>query len=294
MQFHKFSEEYPLMPAHELGRLEQAMRDRGYDKRFPIVRYQGKILDGRNRWLAAQAAKVKPPVVDFKGDDDAAQQFVITANEERRHLAPQWLEQRRRDRVDRVAEARREGKSTRVIAAEEGVSQGQVMRDLAAATESGDSVEPPNGQVVGKDKKKRSASGSKVKKQGKNGHSTVKGLTVEPSDADETVILDAEGEPVPEQARDAFLRAADMQQVGRDIDGIGQRVKAISETPAGRLVQYEDVRLHLKNAKGGVLQNRPTHVCPLCQGKRKDCQCCKGTGWTVEHVWKRLTAEAKR
>jgi hypothetical protein len=106
MEFHPFSEVYPLMPDEELNRLTTAMRERGYDARFPIVRYGGKILDGRNRFRAAERTHVKPAFIDFAGTEDEARQFVITANEDRRHLTPQWLEQHRRERIDRTVEAR--------------------------------------------------------------------------------------------------------------------------------------------------------------------------------------------
>ncbi len=136
--FHAFAEEYPLMPDSELGRLEEAMRHRGFDKRFPIVLYNKKILDGRNRFKAANAAGVEPLTIHFDGDDDAARRFVQTANEERRHLAPEWLRVRREERIARVAQARVDGESIRVIAKTEKISIGQVQRDLETATVSGD------------------------------------------------------------------------------------------------------------------------------------------------------------
>jgi hypothetical protein len=109
------------------------------------------------------------------------------------------------------------------------------------------------------------------------------------SDADETVIVDAQGEPVPEQARAAFLGAGDVAAVGRAIEELARRIQELSESPAGRLIPYEDVKLHLRNAKAAVTPNRPTHVCPLCRGRTPDCPCCRGSGWTAEHVWRRVT-----
>ena len=140
MQFHPLAEEYPMMPAKELGRLEDAMRNHGYDKRFPVVVYGGRILDGRNRWLASQAAGVKAPTVEFKGTEEEAAAFVRLANEERRHLATEWLEARRAERITKVVEAKAGGKSNRQIAEEQGVSEVQVRRDLKDATATGVAV----------------------------------------------------------------------------------------------------------------------------------------------------------
>lgn len=158
MEFHPFAEDYPLMPAYELGRLEEAMRERGFDPRFPVVLYEGKVLDGRNRWICAERAGVKPKTVEFKGTEEEARRFVITANEERRHLNPIWLKERREERIARVVDARQEGHSLRAIAEQEGVSESQVREDLKkASTAQGCAVEPEEGAVTGRDGRTRTA-----------------------------------------------------------------------------------------------------------------------------------------
>jgi hypothetical protein len=161
MQGHPFADEYPLMPAGELKAMIDSMAAHGYDQRFPVVRYEEKLLDGRNRWAAAGIAGVSPSVVDFEGNDDDAREFVRTANEHRRHLTVEWLMRRRAERIERVAAARVEGESLRTIAEAEGVSLGQVQRDLeTASTVSGDTVEPANGQVQGRDGRAQTATPS--------------------------------------------------------------------------------------------------------------------------------------
>jgi hypothetical protein len=163
-EFHPLAGDYDLFSAHDLGRMEEAMRERGFDPRFPVVLYQGKILDGRNRYLAAKGAGLKKlPTVVFKGTADEAAIFVRTANEERRHLAVEWLQHRRRERIERVAAARQEGKSLPAIAEQEDVSVSQVQRDLdkAGSTLPGGKVEPPEGKVTGKDGRTRTATPAK-------------------------------------------------------------------------------------------------------------------------------------
>lgn len=116
-------------------------------------------------------------------------------------------------------------------------------------------------------------------------------------DADETVyepILDADGKAVPEQARTAFQKAEEFVQIGKDVDGIVKRVKELSESPAGRCLHFEDVKVQIKNVKGAVLQSRPTHVCPYCNGSDPDCRCCRGCGWTLAHVHKMWLAETAK
>jgi hypothetical protein len=50
----------------------------------PIITFEGKVLDGRNRQLACSNASVKPVYKKYTGDDPLG--FVIRANLHRRHL----------------------------------------------------------------------------------------------------------------------------------------------------------------------------------------------------------------
>ncbi len=156
--FHPLCEQYPMMPDDEFTLLVADMKASGYDQRFPIFLFDGKILDGRTKYLAAKQAKVEPVFKNLPKDTDL-EAFVERANEHRRHLTPEWITAKRKERVARVAEKKTEGKSNRVIAEEEGVSEGQVRRDLEthSTASGGDAVEPPEGKVTGKDGKKRDA-----------------------------------------------------------------------------------------------------------------------------------------
>lgn len=306
MDFHPLSEDYPLMPAVELGRIEEAMRERGFDPRFPIVRYQKKILDGRNRWLAAEKAGVKPLFVDFKGTEDEARLFVQTANEERRHLAAEWLHRRREERIGRVAAARQEGKSLRTIADEENVSESQVRADLDKATAQGCAVEPAGGQVTGKDGRKRSAPKPK-KSAAVQPCDRCRRLNTPACDAcraafpdgfpkpeDPPPATDDEGSVIPAQAVEAFANRRNIESLCRDIDGLLRRIEEAAKAPGGRMIRMESVRQHLKDAKGTLWANRPTHVCPYCDGKKDKCDCCKGEGWTAKHVWQQAPGVGRK
>lgn len=84
MQFHEFAGIYPLLPEAELQELADDIRANGLND--PIVRYEGKVLDGRNRMTACTLAGVKPVYRDFDGDRTAALAFVRSENHHRRHL----------------------------------------------------------------------------------------------------------------------------------------------------------------------------------------------------------------
>lgn len=89
MKFHPYAEVFPLIEGTDFDALVADIKANGQNEK--IVLFDGKILDGRNRFLACQKAKVKPQYKQFKGTDEAALAFVVSANVQRRHLT---IEQR--------------------------------------------------------------------------------------------------------------------------------------------------------------------------------------------------------
>lgn len=82
MKDHPLSEIFPLMGAVELRELAVDIEKRGLEQ--AIVVYEGKILDGRNRYRACGMVEVDPIYEDYKGDDPRG--FVLSQNLHRRHL----------------------------------------------------------------------------------------------------------------------------------------------------------------------------------------------------------------
>src|ERR1043166_7584040 len=64
--FHSLCVIFPVMPDAELSELANDIKENGL--REPNVLLDGKILDGRNRYLACQKASVTPKFKTFKGD----------------------------------------------------------------------------------------------------------------------------------------------------------------------------------------------------------------------------------
>ncbi len=319
MEFHPYSEEYPLMPAFELGRMEQGMVQFGFDARFPIVRYQGKILDGRNRYLASSAAKVKPVYVDFTGTDEEALQFVQRANEERRHLATEWLQRRRQERIERVAAARAEGESLRTIAEKENVSVATVHADVETATVQGLTVEPPDNKITGKDGRTRTAKPkpeptlcercTRAKRVGQQvtkncpmckelrGPSTK--AAPKPTEQDSLVddfqnkitksLHKHYADPWIQDTIDFLAVMEEKFRVQRIADGMNKRkahypfiiVKDVIDGIGMAMNSIDEILNHIKT-------NRPAGLCKACSGK--GCSHCRLSGMLPREVYEKLEA----
>jgi ParB-like chromosome segregation protein Spo0J len=82
IKFHPIAEIFPLMKGAELDVLVADIGANGLHD--AITTHEGKILDGRNRYLACLKAGVPPRSAEFKGDDPIG--FVIGKNVHRRQL----------------------------------------------------------------------------------------------------------------------------------------------------------------------------------------------------------------
>jgi ParB-like chromosome segregation protein Spo0J len=81
-EFHEVAEMFPMLPDDELQELADDIARNGMY--HPIRLYEGKILDGRNRYRAAQMAGVEPTFEDWEGDNPV--EYVLSENLYRRHL----------------------------------------------------------------------------------------------------------------------------------------------------------------------------------------------------------------
>jgi hypothetical protein len=81
-----------LMPSADEDELESLIADiRAHGLLDPIVLFEERILDGRNRAAACEAAGVAPRYVEFHGAREEALMFVVSHNLKRRHLTKQAI-----------------------------------------------------------------------------------------------------------------------------------------------------------------------------------------------------------
>ncbi len=83
LEFHPIADLFPLMQGSNFDELTEDIREHGLLE--PIWLYEDRVLDGRNRWRACQAAGVEPAFRAYEGDDPVG--FAVSLNLCRRHLS---------------------------------------------------------------------------------------------------------------------------------------------------------------------------------------------------------------
>ena len=82
MKSHEYADLFPMMATADIARLADDIKENG--QADPIVTYEGKILDGRNRYQACLMAEVEPRYTEYEGTTPLV--FVVSHNLHRRHL----------------------------------------------------------------------------------------------------------------------------------------------------------------------------------------------------------------
>ena len=87
MKTHEAASLFPLLVGEEFEALCADIEKHGQQQ--PIYRFEGKIIDGRNRMRAAKKLKLDPWIEDLDPDEtDNPFAFVMSMNFHRRHLSP--------------------------------------------------------------------------------------------------------------------------------------------------------------------------------------------------------------
>lgn len=84
MEVHEYAKLFPPMSEEEFNELVEDIRQNGQLE--PIIVYEDKILDGRNRYNACMKLGIKPKMKDYDGENLSPLNFVISKNIKRRHL----------------------------------------------------------------------------------------------------------------------------------------------------------------------------------------------------------------
>ena len=151
---HPLAEIFPLMEGTALAELTADIKAHGL--REPIVLFEDKILDGRNRYAACLAAEVEPRFIPYLEDDPHS--FVLSLNLHRRHLT----QEQKRDLIEDALRKRPEW-SNRKIAAQLYVDD-KTVRSVRKELESTAEF-PQLDRTIGKDGKSRKVKRARTQKQ---------------------------------------------------------------------------------------------------------------------------------
>lgn len=110
-EHHPIAAIFPLMTDDGIELLAADILEHGL--REPIMLFEGKVLDGRNRLAACIAAKVTPRFAEFRGETVEAVALVWSVNCRRRHLNSSQIAiaEAKRVAIDAEYAARREAES---------------------------------------------------------------------------------------------------------------------------------------------------------------------------------------
>jgi hypothetical protein len=145
MPFHPLANDFPIIEGKQFEDLVADIKANGLQE--PIVFYEDKILDGRNRYLACAIAGIDPEAVDYTGDDPVG--YVISANIHRRHLTAED----KRDLIEKLLKAKPQS-SDRTIAKQTKVDHKTVGKARSKLEATGEI--PQLKKTVGADGKSRS------------------------------------------------------------------------------------------------------------------------------------------
>ena len=87
MKHHPIADVWPMMDEAKIAELADDIRKNG--QLVPVWLYEGKILDGRNRWAACKISGVEPKTKEYTGDEPTA--FAVSLNDRRRHMGKSAL-----------------------------------------------------------------------------------------------------------------------------------------------------------------------------------------------------------
>ena len=87
LEHHEIAQIFPMMGEEEFSALVADIRRNGL--RTPVVLYEGKILDGRNRYRACLEAGTESETTEYEGNNPVG--YIVSVNLHRRHLSSSQL-----------------------------------------------------------------------------------------------------------------------------------------------------------------------------------------------------------
>lgn len=296
IQVHPLCALVPDMAAHEYSELVESIRANGFDDTFPIIVYEGKILDGRHRYRAALDAKQEPVFVEWepRGDDTPAK-FVLRALSRRSLTAGQRaaLATEMLPHIEQEAEKREKaGKSD----PEQKFAQGRAPQSTEIAAKAAGT----NKQYVKDAKKVKEADPETFDKlkQGKVTIAQAKSAITRPPTPEPSPdeITDPEGRVVTDPALiEVFGHSEEFAELQRRIHEIKRDMLALAGKSHGRWLHDRDTEIKRECAAlvKYLKESLPHTSCPMGKNCGASCKTCEGAGWVSAGRWKLIPDSVK-
>ena len=325
LPMHPFAELFPPLSSPEFDRLCGDIAVNGLQEE--IVVHEGKVLDGRHRYLACLARRVTPRFRDYAGECGSPLSFVVTRNCCRRHLTesqrallaarlkPMFEEEARQRQVaglrrgadfpvgQNSAQRGKDGENGRVAQ-----KAAELMRVSHFSVKAADKVKkhgvPSLVEAVAAGKVAVSAAariaGLPAEQQEQvtagiqNGLTPKKALAQlqEAPEHDAGALADDGGLLLPEQVVAAFEERKCVRAVCRKIAAVRRAIACLGESPAGVHLDINHVFKCLDDVEGALLSSQPAHVCPACRGAEPQCDVCRGQGWVTGNIYEETSKSA--
>jgi hypothetical protein len=264
---HPLAELFPLMPTAEIEALAADIKEKGLQ--VDCVLYEGKILDGRNRYRACKIAGVKPTFTTYANKD--ALGYVISMNLPRRHLTESQramiaaqLERtvhggnRKTDQeanlpLDRAAAAKALKVSPRSVSTAKAV--------LEAAPEKAKEIAAGTKTVHAAAKEIKAEAAAKAKESAKPVH-----------------VKDERDVIIPDGCLKLWNRRDEIAEMAKAISNVRVAIRKAQgdNDPLFRHLNFGSAIASLDQIYGDLVAIRPWCVCPACQGD--GCRTCKKNG----------------
>jgi chemotaxis protein histidine kinase CheA len=264
---HPLSEILPLMSDEEIAELATDIQQN--TQRAPITLYEGKILDGRNRYRACRLANVEPKVRHFTSGDALA--FIVSANVFRRHLT---TSQRAlvAAKLSNLSNGQHKASSAILPSSKPPVTQAEAAKELNVSERSVHTAK----EVLREAPKKE----VKAIERGEKTVATVARETKQKAEAKEK-HFDKTGYPIPETILSDWNDAESFHEVLGQLHRMKLRIqKAVEESDIAFREITNSTVADLENVWRDLQRVLPYAVCPTCQGRtRSKCTLCRQRGF---------------
>lgn len=290
LQPHPLIECIPDMTDEEFAALRESIENNG--QKEPITLFEGKILDGRNRYEACQQLQIKPKTRVYSGHDPKGD--VIIPSLARRHLSPAQraatLVAIRNLPYEPTGKTTRKKESANLQITQSDISDITGASERTVSTIQKLSEEAPelfakvqNGEMT----PHAAAQELKRQEEEKNGD----------DDKEDEIVLDKIGIALPKALAPVWLRKNEILDLMRQVAAIESTMSKAqaSHDPLYIGFDFQAVIIRLKQVHQELKAGQLYALCVTCNGRNsKACKLCKGRGILSKFAWDTyLPEEAK-